>query len=98
LEYIFHVKTTIDHFGKKLENVPGPKLDHAPTVNLGHTQRPSQSLAENNGKFCRDMRKRVLEEKDCAWMREIEEERECPEELVNVPLWIKLFVRRKTHL
>jgi len=52
LEYIFHVKTTIDHFGKKMENVSEPKLDH--TVNLGHTQHPSQSLAENRrkGSFC----------------------------------------------
>ena len=48
MEYIFHVKTTIDHFGKKLENVSEPKLDH--TVNLGHTQHPSQSLAENSRK------------------------------------------------
>ena len=71
MEYIFHVKTTIDHFGKKLENVSEPKLDH--TVNLGHTQHPSQSLAENSRKGIflsltkwRDMRKGIRRARLCV--------------------------------
>jgi hypothetical protein len=80
------VKTTIDHFGKKLENVSSAKVDHAPTVNLGHTQHPSQSLAENNrkGSFCcsqHDMRKGIKRARLCADGRNRRRR--------NVPFWMK---------
>ena len=37
--YIFHVKTTIDHFGKKLENMPSPMYAWAILANLGNNIR-----------------------------------------------------------
>ena len=89
--YIFHVKTTIDHFGKKLENMPSPMYAWAILANLGNNIR-AKALQKATEKIF--LSKGILGGWRERWWQVNwwENRRECSEEVVNIKCWMTVYL------